>query len=536
MKTLGLTDIIGPIMVGPSSSHTAGALRIAYMARRLCLAEPKTVEFRLLGSFAHTLTGHGTDKALVAGMLGLATDDLRIRDSFDLAREAGLAFSFVTLPDAEYDHPNTIDVRIVDAAGNAMDVRGESIGGGAAVIRKIDDIDVRITGESASIVVRQRDEKGVLAHIAQSISDEGVNIATTRMYRERKGDTAYTVLETDQAVGAEAKAAIEDHPAIYDVRIIPGDARADVERVAVPDVAAALQRFADLDFGNGAALLAYCEEHGATLSEAFLAREAALAASLGYADGATTYLREALAVMRCAARRPIDEALPSMGGLIGGEARKLADLHERGGELCDDQLSCAIAYAMAVLETNASMGRIVAAPTAGSAGVLPGVLLAMQRTRGYGDDDLARGLAAAAAIGYLITRNATVSGAEGGCQAEVGSAAAMAAAASVELMGGTPAQCFAAASNALTNMMGLVCDPIAGLVEEPCQKRNAAGAAVALVSAQIALAGIGNLVDFDQTVEAMRKVGRTLPFELRESALGGIAAAPTACAYCPDCA
>ena len=456
MKTLGLTDVIGPIMVGPSSSHTAGALRIAYMARRLCLAEPKTVEFRLLGSFAHTLTGHGTDKALVAGMLGLATDDLRIRDSFDLAREAGLAFSFVTLPDAEYDHPNTIDVRIVDAAGNAMDVRGESIGGGAAVIRKIDDIDVRITGESASIVVRQRDEKGVLAHIAQSISDEGVNIATTRMYRERKGDTAYTVLETDQAVGAEAKAAIEDHPAIYDVRIIPGDARADVERVAVPDVAAALQRFAELDFGNGAALLAYCEEHGATLSEAFLAREAALAASLGYADGAAAYLREALAVMRCAARRPIDEALPSMGGLIGGEARKLADLHERGGELCDDQLSCAIAYAMAVLETNASMGRIVAAPTAGSAGVLPGVLLALQRTRGYGDDDLAHGLAAAAAIGYLITRNATVSGAEGGCQAEVGSAAAMAAAASVELMGGTPAQCFAAASNALTNMMGLV--------------------------------------------------------------------------------
>ena len=536
MKTLGLTDVIGPIMVGPSSSHTAGALRIAYMARRLCLAEPKTVEFRLLGSFAHTLTGHGTDKALVAGMLGLATDDLRIRDSFDLAREAGLAFSFVTLPDAEYDHPNTIDVRIVDAAGNAMDVRGESIGGGAAVIRKIDDIDVRITGESASIVVRQRDEKGVLAHIAQSISDEGVNIATTRMYRERKGDTAYTVLETDQAVGAEAKAAIEDHPAIYDVRIIPGDARADVERVAVPDVAAALQRFAELDFGNGAALLAYCEEHGATLSEAFLAREAALAASLGYADGAAAYLREALAVMRCAARRPIDEALPSMGGLIGGEARKLADLHERGGELCDDQLSCAIAYAMAVLETNASMGRIVAAPTAGSAGVLPGVLLALQRTRGYGDDDLAHGLAAAAAIGYLITRNATVSGAEGGCQAEVGSAAAMAAAASVELMGGTPAQCFAAASNALTNMMGLVCDPIAGLVEEPCQKRNAAGAAVALVSAQIALAGIGNLVDFDQTVEAMRKEGRSLPFELRESALGGIAAAPTACAYCPDCA
>ena len=535
MKTLGLSDVIGPIMVGPSSSHTAGALRIAYMARRLCLAEPKTVEFRLLGSFAHTLTGHGTDKALVAGMLGLAADDLRIRDSFQLAGDAGLAFSFVTLPDAEYDHPNTIDMHIVDAAGNTMSVRGESIGGGAAVIRKIDDIDVRITGESTSIVVRQRDETGVLAHIAQSISDEGVNIATTRMYRERKGDIAYTVLETDQEVDGAAKAAIEDHPAILDVRVIPGDARPGCGSVDAPDAEEALQRFAEADFGTGAALLAWCEKHGTTLSEAFLAREAALAESLGYADRSLAYLHETLDVMKCAAQRPIDEALPSMGGLIGGEARKLADLRERDGELCDDQLSCAIAYAMAVLETNASMGRIVAAPTAGSSGVLPGVLLALQRTRGLSDGDLARGLAAAAAIGYLITRNATVSGAEGGCQAEIGSAAAMAAAASVELMGGAPAQCLDAASNALTNMMGLVCDPIAGLVEEPCQKRNAAGAAVALVSAQIALAGIGNLVDFDQTVEAMRKVGRTLPFELRESALGGIAAAPTACAYCPGC-
>ena len=135
-------------------------------------------------------------------------------------------------------------------------------------------------------------------------------------------------------------------------------------------------------------------------------------------------------------------------------------------------------------------------------------------------------------MGYLITRNATVSGAEGSCQAEIGSAAAMAAAACVELEGGTPEQCLNAAGNALTNMMGLVCDPVAGLVEVPCQKRNASGAATALMSAQTSLAGIGNLVGFDQTVEAMYKVGRSLPFELRESALGGLAATPDACAWC----
>lgn len=542
METLGLTDIIGPVMVGPSSSHTAGALRIASMARSLCLAEPVRVEFSLLGSFAHTLSGHGTDKALVAGMLGFAADDLRIRDSFALAEQAGLSFSFAPLPDAtDYEHPNTIDIRVIDAAGNEMAVRGESVGGGAAVIRRIDGIDVRITGESTSVVVRQRDEAGVLAHIAACISERGVNIATTRLYRERKGAVAYTVLETDEGVGPEAKAAIEAHPAILDVRVIPGDARgagsADGGRqTEAADAAGALERFRELDFPNAAALLAWCEAHGATLSEAFLEREAALAASLGRADGARAYLAGVLDVMRRSAQRPREEALPSMGGLIGGEARKLAALDARGGSACDAQLSDAVAFSMAVLETNASMGRIVAAPTAGSAGVIPGVLLALQRSHGLSDDDLVRGLAAAAAVGYLVTRNATVSGAEGGCQAEVGSAAGMAAAAVVELLGGSAEQCLDAAGNALMSLMGLVCDPVAGLVEVPCQKRNAAGAAVALASAQIALAGIGNLVDFDQTVEALYAVGRSLPFELRESALGGIAAAPSARAWCPGCA
>ena len=158
MATLGLTDIIGPIMVGPSSSHTAGALRIASMARSLCLAEPVSASFALLGSFAHTLSGHGTDKALVAGMLGLTADDARVRDSFRLAEERGLSFSFEPQPEADdYDHPNTIDILVVDADGVEMCVRGESIGGGAAVIRRIDGIDVRVTGEITSVVVRQHD-------------------------------------------------------------------------------------------------------------------------------------------------------------------------------------------------------------------------------------------------------------------------------------------------------------------------------------------------------------------------------------------
>ena len=541
MDTFGFADIVGPIMVGPSSSHTAGALRIARMARSLLAATPVRAEFTLYGSFAHTQSGHGTDKALVAGLLGLEPDDLGVRDSFERAHAAGLAFSFCCDREAAVEHPNTVDARIVDAEGGALEVRGVSVGGGAAVVTRIDGIDVNVTGEHTSVVVRQRDETGVLAHIAGCFSDCAVNIATARMYRTRRGSEAFTVMELDGPAPAEAKAAIERHPAVRDVRIVPADGAAGraagdaagrpaggTGACATAGAEQAEERFAACDFASGAELLARCTEQGAGLAGAFLAREQALAAL----DGRACDALRVLAVMRASATEPLREPVPSMGGLIGGEARDVRRSREQGPAVVDGLAGAAMEYALAVLETNASMGRIVAAPTAGSAGVVPGVLLALEQERGLDAAALRRGLLAAGAVGYLIARNATVSGAEGGCQAEIGAAAAMAAAAAVEMAGGTPAQALDAAANALSSLMGLVCDPVGGLVEVPCQKRNATAAATALVSAQIALAGVGNLVGFDETVAAMDSVGRALPFELRESALGGIAAAPSACAWC----
>ena len=187
---------------------------------------------------------------------------------------------------------------------------------------------------------------------------------------------------------------------------------------------------------------------------------------------------------------------------------------------------------MGVLEVNASMGLIVAAPTAGSSGVIPGVFCALQEEYDFSDEQIVKALFTTGAIGYLITRNATVAGAEGGCQAEIGAAAAMAAGGAVELFGGTPAQVLSAASSVIGTMLGLVCDPIGGLVEAPCQKRNAVGASNALVCAEMTLAGVDNLIPFDEMVDVLYKVGRSLPYELRETALGGIAATPTACQLC----
>lgn len=224
-----------------------------------------------------------------------------------------------------------------------------------------------------------------------------------------------------------------------------------------------------------------------------------------------------------------------MGGLIGGEAQHLNIHAQKGKAICGSLLQKAITYAMAVLEVNASMGLIVAAPTAGSSGVVPGLLLALQEEYHLSDEQLLKGLFNAGAVGYLAMRNATVAGAVGGCQAEVGVAAAMAASAAVELLGGPPGQCLDAAATVLMNMLGLVCDPVGGLVEYPCQSRNAAGVANALVAAELALSGVRQLIPFDEMLDAMYAVGRRLPVELRETALGGCAATPSACERCGCC-
>lgn len=531
MPNTRIADIIGPIMIGPSSSHTAGALRIASMARRLCETIPSQVEFKLYGSFAHTYRGHGTDRALCGGMLGMEASDPRIRDSLEIAASSDMNVIFTPLPDAEYDHPNTVEIIMTTHTGMVTEVRGVSLGGGAAALTQINGIDVSITGECTSLIVRQRDIVGVLAHITQSISHLGGNIATMRCYRERRGQIAYTVLEVDGSVPAAVVSDLMSHPGIQTVRIIPAEHR-DESNEMVCATENAEDIFRELDFTQAIDLLDYCDEEQCTIAQAWRKREQALCAMLGESVDLDSYLDRVFDVMRTSATDPLHNNVTTMGGLIGGESRAVTRHAESGRSIISGPLARVTAYAMAVLETNASMGCIVAAPTAGSSGVLPAVLLALDDEFHYSSEEIRDALICAAAVGSLIVYNATVSGAEGGCQAEIGSAAAMAAAAACQLAGGTPDECFAAASNAIANMLGLVCDPIAGLVEVPCQKRNASGAANALLSAEIALSGVENLVNFDQTVEALHKVGNTLPFELRESALGGMAACPSACDWC----
>ena len=285
-----------------------------------------------------------------------------------------------------------------------------------------------------------------------------------------------------------------------------------------------------MDFKKAAELLSLCKEYDKPISQIMMDRECEMTEKP--LDEIRSRMAVSLQIMKDATKEAINQPSQSMGGLIGGESRKLSDLQSSGKNIAGNLLSKAIAYSMGVLEVNASMGLIVAAPTAGSSGVIPGVLLALQEEYDFTDDQIIDALFTCSAIGYLAMLNATVAGAVGGCQAEIGVAAAMAAAAVVELMGGTPEQCTDAASTVLMNMLGLVCDPVGGLVEYPCQNRNASGASNAIVAAEISLAGIHQLIPLDDMMDIMYTVGKKLPAELRETALGGCALSPSACAKC----
>ena len=280
------------------------------------------------------------------------------------------------------------------------------------------------------------------------------------------------------------------------------------------------------DFINGSELLELCKKRKLTISQVMFQREI----DLFDADAAAVKARmlKTLNVMRESVARSQTEEMSLLGGYIGGESKDMLNRIKEKGAM-SGLISRASAYAMGVLEWNASMGRIVAAPTAGSSGVLPGIIAALEEMYEFDDDSLIRALFNAGAVGYIIGRNATLSGAEGGCQAEVGAASAMAASMICELFGGSPDVCLAAAGDAIGNILGLVCDPIGGLVESPCQKRNAMGVANAIVAAEIALATGGRtIVPFDEVVTVMYNVGRSIPYQLRETALGGLAIAPSA--------
>ncbi len=285
-----------------------------------------------------------------------------------------------------------------------------------------------------------------------------------------------------------------------------------------------------MKYDSLAELVAAAEAENMTLSAYVLKDQAAIAEKTE--EELFKKMEQTLQVMKESVEDGLDPVKRSASGLTGGDAFKMNEAVKNGRNICGPFFGKAMVKALAVSQTNACMGRIVASPTAGSCGILPSALLTLAEERNIPDKDLVMALFTASAVGIVIATNASVAGAAGGCQAECGAASAMAAAAMVELCGGTPKQCEHACAIALKNILGLVCDPVAGLVEIPCIKRNAGGVGNAMVAAELALAGIESHIPADEVIVAMKKVGDAMSPALKETAEGGLACTPTGKKLC----
>ena len=285
-----------------------------------------------------------------------------------------------------------------------------------------------------------------------------------------------------------------------------------------------------MKYDSLAELVAAAEAENMTLSAYVMKDQAAIAEKTE--EELFKNMERALQVMKESVEDGLDPVKRSASGLTGGDAFKMNEAVKNGRNICGPFFGKAMVKALAVSQTNACMGRIVASPTAGSCGILPSALLTLAEERNIPDKDLVMALFTASAVGIVIATNASVAGAAGGCQAECGAASARAAAAMVELCGGTPKQCEHACAIALKNILGLVCDPVAGLVEIPCIKRNAGGVGNAMVAAELALAGIESHIPADEVIVAMKKVGDTMSPALKETAEGGLACTPTGKKLC----
>ena len=272
---------------------------------------------------------------------------------------------------------------------------------------------------------------------------------------------------------------------------------------------------------SGEELLRICEKENISLSEYAIRVE--MENNDISREDAYIKMKKVLETMKKGANEGREKEVHSVTGLIGGDGYKMEQYLKKGQTLTGEVTVKAMAMALSSSEVNAAMGKIVACPTAGSCGILPAVILSAGEKLNKSDDELVEALFASSAVGMIIGMNATLSGAEGGCQAECGSASAMGAAAVVSMMGGTPKMSLDAGAIVLKNILGLVCDPVAGFVEIPCAKRNAAGAISALCTADLVMAGVVSHIPFDDAVTAMYQVGKSLPSALRETALGGVA-------------
>lgn len=495
-------DVVGPVMRGPSSSHSAASVRIGRIARDLCGGDPERVlvEFDTEGSLATTHASQGSDMGLFGGLLGWEADDARLPESAAALRTARVELE-IRIAALHDPHPNTYRLTLW-RAGTAHRLVALSTGGGMIEVIEIDGAPVRLYGDYAVTLL--------------DVSDDGEATAAALAARADVDEVCVTGAAPVRVVVA-AQVCLGDE-------VLAGLPAVRRARRLAPVLPVRSRKGLSVPFLHASEMIARSDPKEHRLSDFALQYECArggIAAAVVFEN-----MRRILEIVRKGVQQGLagteyhDRILPR-------QSHRFAERLERGALLDCGVLNRAILYVTALMEVKSSMGVIVAAPTAGSCATFPATCLAAAEAQGASEELTLRAMLAAGLIGVFVATRSSFAAEVGGCQAETGAGAAMAAAALVELAGGNAAEGLSAASHALQNVLGLVCDPVANRVEAPCLGRNIAGAANAIACANIALSGYDHLIPLDEVLDAHRAISENMARELRCTALGGLSITPT---------
>lgn len=494
-------DVIGPVMRGPSSSHCAAALRIGRLCRDLMdgQIDEVLIEFDPKGSLATTHDGHGSDMGLFGGLLGWEAFDDRLPDSEQAIKDAGIGV-VIEIVEIGFSHPNTYKITLKNKK-ETRQVVAISTGGGMIEVIEIDGASVSMAGDYFETLIYVQSEIRVLELLEASVDYDEIGF--------RKGAASFV----------EVKSQVFLSDAIY-AQLEAMDDVIAVKKLS-PVLPVLSRQGLDVPFTNCEEMLAYNKDKDLALWELAVHYESAR----GNISGADVFAKmtEIVGIMQTSINRGLEGTVYE-DRILGSQSVNFERQMKDKKLIEGDVLNRVIMFVTAMMEVKSSMGVIVAAPTAGSCGALPGAVLGV--ALGQPEEEAVKAMLAAGIIGVFISTHATFAAEVGGCQAECGSGSGMAAAAIVSLGGGTLAQSLSAASMALQNSLGLICDPIGNRVEAPCLGRNVQAATNALSCANMALANYDHLIPLDQVIDTMDKVGVSIVPELRCTSLGGLSITP----------
>lgn len=502
---VSIFEIIGPVMIGPSSSHTAGMARIGRMAHQIAGQAPLSIALTLHQAIRYTYQGHRTDAALIGGALGIREDDPALRTALQLASARGIGTSVAFFADTNLN-PNTVQLEMTLGDGESCCVRGISVGGGSLVITAVDGIPLTISSS----------EWHALLWSDRDLSEQLPTSIGANCSRASSSCQHLTLLSFDRQPTEDLLQTLGRLPGVSKCRLLS------------PVLSYGSVQGSQPLFKTCAELVQRATESNRSIAQ--LSVDYEVSRSGRSAADIRRQMAEQLQVMQQSCQQGLEQEVKLNFGLTSGrDGKLLAAAAQAGKTLSGSVLPAAIARALATMEVNGSMGRVVASPTAGSSGIIPGCYLTVQASQGLPDEELVDALLTAAILGVMMAQQqASFSGVVGGCQAEVGVSSAIAAGGLVQLGGGDARQIVHGMAMALKNLLGLICDPIAGPVEVPCIKRNAVGVANAFAAADMALAGIESFIPPDEVIAALVNTQRLLPPALKGTTTGGLACTCTA--------